>query len=325
MDQLRLRTSGWKACVHRVLQSLRQVVVLGLIPYLLFTSSSAAATLAIVYPEVPAPYKQVFEQIIEGIQIRHQGPLIKYPIDNPIEPEQLLHKMSSDKVDMVVTLGRRGLTYNKSLQGQLPFVTGALPIKPNGISGVSLIADPGNLFEQLHQLAPGIRRIHVVYTDKTQWLIDKADSAAKNNKLELVTYKATDIKQAIQYYEQIFKQAEQKTDSIWLPLDAVTANEKVILPLLLRESWDRNLVVFSSKPSHVKRGFLFTLFPDSLKDGERLAEMLDLMFHKGKTPGVELSNSQKVGVNLRTASHLGLEYSQQMKSSFYQTFPQQGF
>lgn len=164
-----------------------------------------------------------------------------------------------------------------------------------------------------------------VYTKKTQWLIDKAQASAQINELELIPYEAADIREAVKHYQLIIKTADQKKDSIWVPLDSVTANEKVILPLLLRESWENNLVVFSSKPGHVKRGFLFTLFPDSAQDGVRLAEMLNSMFHEGEKPGVQLSDSVRVGVNLRTASHLGLEYSSQLKSSFYQTFPQSNY
>ncbi len=315
----------WSSSKYKLLISTRLLFYKACITFVFLASPSAAATLAIVYPEVPAPYKQVFDQIIEGIEAKHFGTLVKYPIDSPVAPDSLLQKMESDQVDMVVTLGRRGLSFNKILKNKYPLVTGALPIKPNGISGVSLIANPTNLFKQLRELSPDTQRIHVVYTAKTQWLIDKAQTSAQTNKLELISYKAADIREAVKHYQQILKTADQKKDSIWVPLDSVTANEKVILPLLLRESWENNLVVFSSKPGHVKRGFLFTLFPDSSQDGVRLAEMLNSMFHEGEKPGVQLSDSLRVGVNLRTASHLGLEYSSQLKSSFYQTFPQSNY
>lgn len=315
----------WNSSICTRLTVTRGTLFKALLTYFFIISPSAAATLAVVYPEVPAPYKQVFEQIIEGIKAKHVGPMVKYPIESPITPERLISQMGVDQVDMVVTLGRRGLSYNKALNGQYPFVTGALPIKPNGISGVSLIADPINLFKQLKTLSPDTRNVHVVYTEKSQWLIEKAQQAAQANGLSLISYKASDIREAVSHYQKILKTAEPKLDSIWLPLDPITANDKVILPLLLRESWDNNLVVFSSKPGHVKRGLLFTIFPDSEQDGVRLAEMLSAIFYEGKAPGVELSNSEKVGVNLRTASHLGLEYSSQLKSTFYQTFPQSGF
>ena len=325
MDCLLMLRCRWNSSICTRLTVTRVMLFKALITYFLIISPSAAATLAVVYPEVPAPYKQVFEQIIEGIKAKHVGPMVKYPIESPVTPENLLSQMGEDQVDMVVTLGRRGLSYNKALNGQYPLVTGALPIKPNGISGVSLIADPIKLFKQLNTLSPKTRNVHVVHTEKSLWLIEKAQQAAQASDLNLISYKASDIREAVKHYQKILETAEPEVDSIWLPLDSITANEKVILPLLLRESWDNNLIVFSSKPGHVKRGLLFTIFPDSEQDGVRLAEMLNAMFNEGKAPGVELSNSEKVGVNLRTASHLGLEYSSQLKSTFYQTFPQSGF
>ena len=123
-------------------------------------------------------------------------------------------------------------------------------------------------------------------------------------------------------YQAILEDAQAETDAIWLPLDKVTSNETVILPMLLREAWDRRLVLFSSKPSHVKRGTLFSIYPNNQQSGERLAEMVRELYLGRSAPGVEPSRSQNVGVNLRTAVHLGLEYSPSLTRSFYRTFPQ---
>lgn len=291
----------------------------------LFSGALSADTLAVVYPDLPPPYKQVFDQIIQGIETEHNDTLIKYPIDKPIPPDNLLQTMNDAGVNRVITLGRRGYAYNNTLKKTYFVVTGALPIKPNGVSGVSLIAAPANLFEQLRTLSPKTRQVFVVYTSKSEWLIEKAKQAAADKQLTLIAKKVTDLGEAVEHYQDILQSANSVTDAIWLPLDNITANENVILPLLLRESWDKHFVVFSSKPGHVRRGFLFTLFPDNFQDGARLAQMVASMKAGEKEPGVELSLTRRVGVNLRTASHLGLEYSVKMKSSFYQTFPQSGF
>jgi putative ABC transport system substrate-binding protein len=52
-------------------------------------------------------------------------------------------------------------------------------------------------------------------------------------------------------------------------------NVKVILPLLLERSWEQNLVLFSSKPAHAKRGALFSMFPNHLELGKQLAVMIE--------------------------------------------------
>lgn len=283
----------------------------------------AADTLAVIYPEAPPPYKQVFDQIIDGIETRHPDRLISYPLEKEFSRKQLLKQLEDDRVDMVVTLGRRGYSLVGDLSDKYPLVSGALPLTPaNTVSGVSLIADPDTLFSQLRNLSPSIRRVFVLYTDKSRWLIDLAQKSAANNGFELQARSVNSLSDAVRAYKEFLADAKAETDAIWLPLDKVVSNETVILPMLLREAWDRRLVLFSSKPSHVKRGTLFSIYPNNQQSGERLAELVKELYHGGAAPGVEPSRSQNVGVNLRTSVHLGLEYSPSLIRSFYRTFPQ---
>lgn len=282
-----------------------------------------AANLAVLYPDAPPPYKQVFDQLIDGIEQHHDDRLVRYPLEKTFDPRSVIRQLERDQVDMVVTLGRRGYSLLPELEGRFPHVIGALPLTPNGEkSGVSLINDPDNLFLQLGRLAPQIKRVSVVYTDRSRWLIQLARASAKQRGLTLTEYKVDTLAEAVRQYEDVLDQVDPQTDAIWLPLDKITANEKVILPMLLREAWEKRIVVFSSKPSHVKRGTLFSIYPNNQQSGERLAEMVKDLFTNRSVPGIEPSRSMHLGVNLRTAVHLGLEYAPAMKRSFYRTYPQ---
>ncbi|MEH6627008.1 MAG: ABC transporter substrate binding protein [Motiliproteus sp.] len=287
----------------------------------LSASSLAAATLAVLYPEVPAPYKQVFEQIITGIERQHDQRLLKLPLKKQFDHDSVLSNLQSQQVDMVITLGRRSFALTKELAALYPFVSGALPLAPNGISGVSLIADPNTLFTQLQTLAPLTERIFVLYTQKNRWLIALAKIAAREKNLQLVTFEVSGLAAAVDRYEDILAVADSRIDAIWLPLDSVTANEKVVLPVVLKKAWSNKLVVFSSKPSHARRGALFSMYPNNEASGVRLAQMVQEMQRSQSKAGVEPIRSLKVGVNLRTAAHLGLEYSQNQKKTFYAVFP----
>lgn len=283
----------------------------------------AADTLAVIYPEAPPPYKQVFDQILDGIEARHPDRLLSYSLEKGFNREQLVKRLEEDRVDMVVTLGRRGYSLIGDLSGKYPLVSGALPLTPaNPVSGISLIADPDSLFGQLRNLSPTTRRVFVLYTDKSRWLVDLAQNSAARKGFELQAHSVNSLSDAVRAYEEILAQAQAQTDAIWLPLDKVVANETIILPMLLREAWDRRLVLFSSKPSHVQRGTLFSIYPNNQQSGERLAEMVRALYLGDAVPGIEPSRSQNVGVNLRTAVHLGLEYSPSLVRSFYRTFPQ---
>lgn len=291
--------------------------------WLMFVTPLSAATLAVLYPDAPPPYKQVFDQIVDGIDVRHADRLIRYPLETRYNRERVLSQLDRDQVDMVITLGRRGYSLINDLDGHYPFVSGALPLTPNGtLSGVSLITDPDNLLSQLPSLSPATRRVFVLYTDKSRWMVELVKISAKKKGLEVWADKVGTLADAVKKYEEILRNVNAKTDAIWLPLDKVTANESVIFPMLLREAWDRRLVLFSSKPSHVKRGALFSIYPNNQQSGERLAEMVKELSSGKTVPGVEPSRSLNVGVNLRTAVHLGLEYSPTLTRSFYRTFPQ---
>ncbi len=287
----------------------------------LSASPLAAATLAVLYPEVPSPYKQVFEQIISGIESQHDQRLLKFPLRKQFDPGQVLNKLETQQVDMVITLGRRSFSLAKQLTTVYPSVSGALPLAPNGISGVSLIADPNTLFTQLQTLAPQTERVFVIYTSRNRWLIKLAEIAAQQKNLQLVTFLVSNLAAAVDQYEEILAAADPRIDAIWLPLDSVTVNEKVVLPVVLKKAWSKKLVVFSSKPSHARRGALFSMYPNNKASGVRLAQMVQDMYSSRSKPGVEPIRSLKVGVNLRTAAHLGLEYSQNQKKSFYAVFP----
>ena len=98
-------------------------------------------------------------------------------------------------------------------------------------------------------------------------------------------------------------------------------DERAILPLTLRESWNRNIAVFSSNPSHVPRGVLFSLYPDNRAMGRTLAAMA--VEEGNGAASIEPLGDLRVAVNLRTAEHLGLDLSSRQRREFDLVFPPQ--
>lgn len=277
----------------------------------------------VIYPEVSQPYDQIFAQIIDGIQTQLQEHAVALkPLKKSESQEALQGWLNNHKPDMVIALGKRGYTLTKGLGKDKNVVIGALPIKPNGISGVSLLADPRNLFEALKELAPHIQKIHVVYSRNSEWLVQLAEQHQAELNLSLNKLKVENLKNAAHEYETLLDSIDVTKEAIWLPLDPLTANEQVILPIVLKKSWDQNLVIFSSKPSHAKRGALFSMFPNHFKLGQQLASMAVSNHISNKKAQVIPLKSTQLAVNLRTASHLGLEYNSKQKKNFYLTFPQ---
>lgn len=301
---------------------MRTLILCILVNVLLLFASTAFARMLVVYPQVPSPYNQIFTEIISGIESQFEGDIQLKSISKSETSETLIALLNELDPNMLIALGRRGYKLSQLMENDTPIVIGALPIKPNGISGISLLADPKILFSALQQLAPNITRVHVVYSKNSKWLIQLADAQSQSLGLDLHKVEVTDIKSAVEEYDRLLMSINTKTEAVWLPLDPVTANEQVILPSLLERSWEQNVVLFSSKPAHAKRGALFSMFPDHYELGKQLAAMVQSMFDTKQKQGVLPLQDMKLAVNLRTAAHLGFEYKNRQKDTFHLTFPQ---
>jgi len=166
--------------------------------------------------------------------------------------------------------------------------------------------------------------VFVVYDPALNgWLIKLAKEAARAQGLELVAYEAQDLRSAVRFYQEIFSAADGDSDVLWLPQDSTTVEEGSVLPLVLQESWNQGIAVFSSNSTHVRRGVLFSLYPDNVALGKSLAGLAQGILTSGdyERRGMMPLRDVQSAVNLRTAKHLGLKPSRQQ--GFDTTFPEQ--
>jgi putative ABC transport system substrate-binding protein len=284
--------------------------------------------IAVVYPDLGEPYHGIFAKIIEGIEIRSKIRVRDFAIGPTVDVADLNTQLKRGGTKVVIALGRQGLQTASSLDRDIAVVVGgvlSVPIADQGrLSGISLTPDPGLLFSRLKNLRPGVKRVVVVYDPtRNDWLIKLARDAAKTHGLELIAYEARDIATAARLYEVAFAGADSRQDAVWLPQDATTVDEGAILPLVLKEAWNRGVPVFSSSFLHVKKGALFALYPDNLALGEDLANIA-LAILAGDPPkrGVQPLRSVQTAVNLRTANHIGLTIGYQQQRGFDYVFPE---
>lgn len=216
---------------------------------------------------------------------------------------------------MVIALGREGMKAASTLNGNYGIVVGGVLTAPENeernAQVNSLSPDPGLLFARLKAMMPKARRIFTVYDPRQNtWIMRLAKDAARAQGLELVTYEAQDLRGAIQAYREIFSKADSSQDALWLPQDSTTAEEGTALPLVLQESWNHNLAVFSSSFAHVRRGVLFSLYPDNIGLGRHLADSaLNYLASGENKSGIVPLREVLMAVNLRTAKHLGIDIS----------------
>jgi putative ABC transport system substrate-binding protein len=292
---------------------------------LLLGGTAGAQSLTVLYPEIGEPYRSVFAEIIQGIEEQSKAKVRGFALAR--EPGDLRATLKTGKV--VIALGRQGLRAAETLDPAIGVVVGGVGAAPEderggNLSGISLTPDPALLFGLLKNLLPATRRVIVIYNPQTnEQLIKLARDAARANGMELVALEASSLAVAARIYEAQLASADGRHDALWLPQDAVTAEETTILPMVLKESWGRNLPVFSSSVLHVKKGVLFGMYPNNVQLGRDLAT-LALAIQNGEPPkrGVTPLRAVRAALNIRTASHIGLNIVASQQRNFDAVFPQ---
>lgn len=297
--------------------SLSVLLVAGLVIGL-FSNVAQARGIAVIYPDVGEPYRSVFAQIVSGIEEKARGRVFSIALGAKVDAEELNRSLHRQDVKVVIVLGRQGLQVASALDENFDVVVGgvlsATEKEARHFNVNSMAPDPALLFTRLKGMMPKARRVFAVYNPhQNEWLMRLAKVAARSQGLEFVTYEAQDLRSAMRAYQEILSIADARHDALWLPQDAVSVEGSTVLPMLLRESWDRRLVVFSSNVSHVSRGALFSLYPDNVEMGRQLASSALSQLAAGKIdqPDMQPLREVMMAVNLRIAKHLGLDAMRQ--------------
>jgi putative ABC transport system substrate-binding protein len=292
---------------------------------LLLSGPGRAQSLTVLYPEIGEPYRSVFAEIIQGIEEQSRAKIRGIALAREQPDVRAMPKTGK----VVIALGRQGLRAAETLDPAMGVVVGGVGTAPEAgrggpFSGITLTPDPALLFGLLKNLLPATRRVIVVYNPQAnEALIRLAREAARTHGMELVALEASSLAEAARIYETQLAGADGRYDALWLPQDAVTAEETTILPMVLKESWGRSLPVFSSSVLHVKKGVLFGLYPNNVQLGRDLA-VLALAIQNGEPVrrGITPLRAVRAALNTRTASHIGLNLVASQQRNFDAVFPQ---
>ena len=289
---------------------------------------SDGSAVAVIYPDLGEPFRSVFSNIIEGIEAQTNRRVSTYPVGPGSNPAELNGQLKRNGTRVVIALGRQGVTIASGLDRDIAVVVGGVLSVPEAesrnLTGISLTPDPALLFSFLKKMLPSVKRVTVIYNPQNNaWLLKLAQAAAKAQGLDLVAHEAPDLASAAHLYEAAFAASDSRLDAIWLPHDATTVDEATILPLVLKESWNRGVPVFSSSFLHVKKGVLFALYPNNMELGRDLANAaLEVLAGEPRKRGMSPLRGVYTAVNLRTASHIGLNINPQQQRSFNFIFPE---
>ncbi len=283
--------------------------------------------IGVLYPDITEPYRSVFLKIVAGIEESARAKVHTIAVAASVDSVELNRRLHSNNVKVVVALGRQGLKAAAGLDRDISVVVGGVLLLPDAeqksLNGISLTPDPALLFARLKSLQPDVKRVLVVYDPQhNDWLIRLAREAARAQGLELHAVEARELGQAARLYESLFAGADARRDALWLPQDPTTVDEGTILPLVLKESWNRSVPVFSSSYLHVKKGALFVLYPNNLELGRNLAASAQRILSGDARKGMLPLREVYSAVNLRTATHIGLNISNEQQRSFDSIFPE---
>lgn len=281
--------------------------------------------IGILFPELADPYRKVFEEIVAGIEMQARQRVRAWPLAPSHNAAELAAALKRGGTRVVIALGRQGLRSAAALDASIGVIVGGVSSVPDGERqvGVCLTPDPALLFAQLKTLLPATRRVVVIHNPQhNEWLMRLAREAAHAAGLELTVFEARDLAAAARLFEAALAGADRKRDALWLPIDPTTVDEATIMPIVLRESWNRSIPVFSSSLLHVSKGVLFALYPNNTELGRTLGNLASSVLAGENIPrGVAPLRDVHAALNTRTASHIGLTLDARMQRAFQTIFP----
>ncbi len=289
---------------------------------------------AILFPEIREPFRSVFTTITDGISETIPGETAIRPIRDDDDIDSLQNWLHQQQAGVTVVLGSRGEMIGKDLAASTPIVIGAVhmsdDLRNEPYYGIALNPDPATMFHRLKALAPDVRQVNIIYhRDREQWLINESTRIADEFGLTLNALPVDRLQEAAGKYREVMATQKSGSEALWLSQDTNVLDEQAVLPMILKEAWDRRLIVFSSNPSHARRGVLFALYPDNHRMGQSLGALAlkvhQHLSHAGPAvnPGMRMLKDLQIAFNVRTAGRLGIRYTRDDLANFDLIFPPQ--
>ncbi|MGB5097803.1 MAG: hypothetical protein WBN82_07840 [Porticoccaceae bacterium] len=274
---------------------------------LLAAGQALAQHVVILYPMVSEPYARIYRDTLAGIEQTYKGDSRSLSV----QPGQdLAPGLLADNAGVAVALGDSAARALSKLRPLVPVITTATEDIPfPRRHRLAYYPDPPMLLEQLRRFQPGVERVKLVAAPEIGDYVALVRKELTAAGVGLDVCDADDLKAAADCYRQLLSQASS-TDAIWL-LQGGKLLEPALLSYILDAAWRRQLLVFSSNPSHAGRGVLFALYPDDEAAGRQIGTLINECLRRcnGEPSRVSYLREMKLVLNERTGRHLGLTIS----------------
>jgi putative tryptophan/tyrosine transport system substrate-binding protein len=275
---------------------------------------ACSSGLVILYPEARKPYARIYEDIIIGIEESYQQRTLAIAITGNEALSSYKASIGQFAPDKIIVLGQRSLTLARQLDLKVPVLAGAITHPEVRAAGISMVPDSRLIIDKLQLLYGKVRNIHLVTnTSGRENQYDSAIAYGKSKGINLIIHNVRTVQDAAGAYRKILADVDAD-DAIWLDRDEAL-HDSAVFSQILETTWKQKIAVFSSNPTHVKRGALFAVYPHNKKLGTSLGKLA-----KNTKPGIEmpliLAPLQDVYtiVNGRTSRHLGITMSKEIRN-----------
>ena len=276
------------------------------------TVAEEAIDLVIIYPEVREPFARVFEEVVRGAEEGYQQEVRRVSMADNQSPVDFVHVL--DQSSPVLVLGNRLARQVTEHNAGRRLIVGAVSSEYSDVFGITLIPDASVIAKKLPILVPAIKTVHIVTdAENSQLDFDRTAETLSQQGIQLSIHQADDIRVAAGVYRDLM-QTLDSDDAVWiLPKGSFMNN--AMLSILLHESWEKHFVVFSSNPIHVKRGALFSIYPNNYKMGLSLGRLAQDIA-QGNSPQRQMQALEDIFVtfNERTSNHLGINLTDDMRT-----------
>ena len=286
----------------------------------LCSSISASTTeLIVIYPQVREPFARVFEEIVRGAEDGYQHSVQRVPLAENQSPVDFVHVV--DRQSPVLVLGNRLARQGSENNKEHNVIVGAVNTGFTNVFGITLTPNFDLLTSKLSLLVPAIKQVHVI-AGANSGLTDfkLAKEAFLSRGITLLVHEADNLRMAAGTYRKLMHDFDED-DAIWiLPSGSFVNNP--MLSILLQESWKKRFVVFSSNPVHVKRGALFSVYPNNYKMGLSLGRLAqDIVQGVATEQQMQSLDDIFVTVNERTSNHLGVNLTEDVRAQIDVVLP----
>lgn len=263
-----------------------------------------------------------YEQAINGIKSSlHQSSLscnFSEILLNPTEENETAfwkNLIKENRPDLIITVGtsatQSGIKNVRDIPVIFTMVLGNIEdLQSNffsskrDINGVTLAIPVQEQFDILLEAMPFIKRIGLIYSERSLQLFLTAQEITTTMNLQLIAYKISNERDLPSTLREILPEI----DVLWMPPDAILYNDPNILRSVLRESFTNSVPTMAASKHLAVAGAPLALGIDYEDVGKQTANLVlkRLLHNSISSPVIETPRRIILYINRRVLSSLGL-------------------